>query len=103
MNSALEFHDSRVSSITSDGTHVSMRFGAAYLHESEGVPGVDEGTGWVQEGQLVFSNAVWRGSFEIEDGWLIEGELTAASEEPRSMIPVPRSPFFPRRRKRSLR
>src|SRR5213083_245493 len=89
MNSALEFHDSRVSSITSDGTHLSMRFKAAYLHKSEGVPGVDEGTGWVQEGQLVFSNAKWQGSFEIGDGWLINGQLTAGSEKPRSMVPVP--------------
>jgi hypothetical protein len=90
MNCALEFHDCRVKSITSvDGT-VSLNFCAAYLHKSEGVPGVDDGSGWVQEGKLEFVNATERGAaVDIGEGWMVGGTLAVQSGEPMSMLPVP--------------
>ncbi len=89
MNTALEFHDCSVSSITSDGAQVCLNFNSAYLHVSEGIPGVDDGTGWVQEAKLVFSGAKWHGSFAIGEGWLMDGQITIEPSEATSMLPVP--------------
>lgn len=88
MNCALEFHDSRASSISTDRGQLTLKFSAAYLHKSKGVPGVDAGTGWVQEGELTFSEATGGASIDIGDGWIIEGNLVAG-EETMSILPVP--------------
>ncbi len=89
MNCALEFHDCRVTSITSANGTISLNFSAAYLHKSEGVPGVDDGSGWVQEGKLEFVNATELGAVDIGEGWMVGGTLAVQSGEPMSMLPVP--------------
>src|SRR5438874_441067 len=88
MNCALEFHDSRVASITSNENEVSLRFNAAYLHKSKGIPGRDAGTGWVQEAMLNFFNAEIEGSLDIGEGWMVDGTLTIGCES-FYMLPVP--------------
>ena len=56
MNSSIEFHDSRIEAITEVGTQIFL-FLTAYLHRSEGKPGVDAGTGWKQAAALSFYDA----------------------------------------------
>jgi hypothetical protein len=49
MNSLIELHDSRVSNVTRGAGTVTIRFDPPYLHNSEGRPAVDPGTGWIQK------------------------------------------------------
>jgi hypothetical protein len=51
-NRAIEFHDSTFDGVRKDGTDLTLRFSAAHIHQSSGKPGVDEGSGWVQEALL---------------------------------------------------
>lgn len=88
MNCVLELHDSRVGSIRTDRGVLTLKFSAAYLHKSKGIPGVDAGSGWVQEGELAFVRAAYDASKDIGDGWIIEGNLTAG-EDTMSILPVP--------------
>jgi hypothetical protein len=89
LNCALEFHDCRVTSITSGDGTISLNFSAAYLHKSDGVPGVDDGSGWVQQGKLEFVNARELGAVDIGEGWMVGGTLAVQSRQPMSMLPVP--------------
>jgi hypothetical protein len=88
MNCALELHDSRVDSISIDQRELTLKFSAAYLHVSEGVPGVDAGSGWVQEGELTFTATGYDTSADIGDGWMIEGSISVGGET-MSVLPVP--------------
>jgi len=51
-NRAIEFHDSTFDGLERDGANVTLRFCAAYIHESNGEPGRDAGSGWIQEVRL---------------------------------------------------
>ena len=54
----------------------------AYIHKSEGRPGVDAGTGWTQDVIVVFGNGIIEGSItqwpaDLYDGTLeIDGEAS---------------------------
>lgn len=78
-NRAMEFHDSTFDGVERGGADVSLRFSAAYIHQSEGKPGVEAGSGWVQELRLHISEAslsgeilglpcnLWGGSIQLDD------------------------------------
>jgi hypothetical protein len=51
-NAALEFHDSEVSSIEAVAGDIQVFFAAAYVHRSNGTPGVNGGKGYVQAVEL---------------------------------------------------
>ena len=53
MNTVIEIHDSRVTEISNRNGTVIVHFQPTYLHKSEGRPGLDAGTGWVQEARLI--------------------------------------------------
>ena len=89
MNSSLELHDSKVSSVQSTGGIVTITFEAAYLHRSDGAPGRDEGTGWVQSGYLEFAAASLTGAPDIGEGWIVEGSLRVDGAGELGLIPVP--------------
>ena len=66
-----------------------MHFLPAYLHKSEGRPGIDSGTGWIQEARLIFADASVSGvspqlPCDVKDGELLLGEERHDNE-----IPVP--------------
>ena len=77
MNTAIELHDSDLSTIRLDGTSLVLSFAPAYLHRSGGRPGCDAGSGWTQAATLTFSEASV--SFlpdlpsTVYDGWLLVG------------------------------
>jgi hypothetical protein len=56
-NRAIEFHDSTFDSLERDGANVTLRFSEAYIHESNGEPGMAAGSGWVQEVRIHIGGA----------------------------------------------
>ena len=62
-NRAIEIHDSALQEIIVEGDAAVLHFPHVYIHESEGRPGVDAGTGWSQEAVLRIGNARVEGSF----------------------------------------
>lgn len=49
MNREIEFHDSTLKEIKLDEGNAVLCFDEAYVHQSEGTPGIDAGTGWAQK------------------------------------------------------
>jgi hypothetical protein len=68
---------------------VSLVFTSAYLHKSDGITGVDAGTGWTQAATLEFSSASVAGAHDIGDGWIMDGSLEVNGVQGLSGIPVP--------------
>jgi len=57
--------------------------------ETEGVPGIDAGTGWSQEGKLTISTGIIEGSFSELPRDLWDGCLAMDGTVSENMIPVP--------------
>ena len=87
-NRAMEFHDSTFDGLQTDGANLTLRFSAAYIHESEGEPGLDAGISWVQEVRLHFGNAFTSGSMSELPCYLWDGQISLADEW-LQMVPVP--------------
>ena len=89
MNSAIELHDSKVSSVKRDGQNVCIALEPAYLHRSGGRPGIDPGEGYLQSADLVFSGVE---SLEEEGqctGTLSDGSVAAERQEFANGLPLP--------------
>jgi hypothetical protein len=90
-NRAIEIHDSKLDAISIRAGEAVLHFPKVYIHESMGTPGVDAGSGWVQEALLRISDAAVKRSFskfpaDLLDGYLMLGESVLKNE-----IPVPLS------------
>lgn len=88
-NRAFELHDSEIASIEFDDGSAIFTFSHAYIHQSDGVPGVDSGTGWSQRAELKIENASEpelpkQMPYRIEDGLLKLND----TEHP-NLIPIP--------------
>ena len=83
----MEFHDSTFDGLDRDGANLTLRFSAAYIHESEGEPGLDAGIGWFQEVRLHFANAS-SGSMSELPCYLWDGQISLAGES-LQMVPIP--------------
>lgn len=71
-NAAIEFHDSHIMSWRFSGKNLVMSL-RAYVHRSSGRPGIDPGTGWIQDANALIRDAsVSRtlpdGPFQLSDG-----------------------------------
>lgn len=88
MNSAIEIHDSYLTSMATHGDLLELRF-SAYIHKSEGSPGVQAGTGWTQEVTLVFGNGSVEGSIIEWPADLYDGTLEIDGEASENMVPIP--------------
>jgi hypothetical protein len=80
MNSEVEIHDSTLASITPDGRDLVLCLAPAYVHRSAGRPGIDQGSGWLQDIDLVISEAVVESSpsgfpVNLSDGSFSDGEV----------------------------
>jgi Cysteine-rich CPCC len=84
----MEFHDSTFDGLDGDGANLTLRFSAAYIHESEGEPGLDAGIVWFQEVRLHFANTSTSGSMSELPCYLWDGRISLAGES-LQMIPVP--------------
>ena len=61
MNSEIELHDSVISEIHEIDRTMVVEFAPAYVHTSRGKPGLDAGTGWVQNARLRLTGATISG------------------------------------------
>jgi hypothetical protein len=87
MHRALEFHDSDVESIRVEGPRLIVKFSKAYIHQSEGRPGVTPGDVFLQSAELVFSDANPLVAAPAK-GALSDGVIVI-NESEFSMLPLP--------------
>ena len=90
-NRLIELHDSEIASIEFDGGTITITFSHAYLHQSDGVPGVDRGTGWSQRGELRISTSSRPNLPRPLPYQIDNGVLTLGGAEHCNEIPVPLS------------
>lgn len=57
MNTALELHDTKLEEIILDGSKATLCLSGAIVHKSEGIPGIDNGTCWVQKINIIVEEA----------------------------------------------
>jgi len=88
MNSAIGIRDSYLTSITKRGKSIEVRL-KAYIHKSEGTPGVDPGTGWTQDVTLLFGNGMVDGSITAWPADLYDGTLEIDGQASENIIPIP--------------
>src|SRR4029077_16850718 len=87
-NRAIEFHDSTFDGVEKDGTNGTLRFSAAYIHESDGKPALDAGSGWSQEARLHIAGASLSGEIPELPRDLWDGSIRLG-DELYQMIPIP--------------
>jgi hypothetical protein len=88
MNIALELHDSEVGACRSRDQDLCIAFSAAYVHHSEGAPGVDSGSGYVQALEMLLQQASWSGSLPSCLGRLSDGRISAGGQH-LQLVPLP--------------
>jgi hypothetical protein len=88
MNSALEFHDSEVRTVVGASGSLQVVFSSAYVHKSEGQPGINDGAGYTQPAELVFSEATWEGVSPLCSGRISDG-LLVVNGSSMSLVPLP--------------
>jgi hypothetical protein len=89
MKSAIEFHDSEVVElqVTEGALHILLE--PAYVHRSQGRPGIDAGSGFLQAAELVFSEAKYTEKDGPCSGPIDEGSVTIAGKRYSDMMPLP--------------
>ncbi len=87
-NRAIAFHDSTFDSLERDGANVTLRFSAAYIHEADGEPGRDAGSGWIQEARLQVVGASLSGTILELPCDLWDGDMRLGGDV-FPMIPIP--------------
>ncbi len=88
-NRVIELHDSTVRAITKSDDSLVVEFRPAYVHSSEGRPGLDPGTGWTQDADLVIRECnSWPTAAELP-AWISDGELIVGEERYPNVIPIP--------------
>ncbi len=85
---AIELHDSQLIGFVRVGAQVIV-FLRAYLHQSEGAPGVDRGTGWVQAAALRWAEARVVGAAGELPADIWDGSLIVGDEAMPNTVPVP--------------
>ncbi len=97
-NRAIEIHDSAVDSIAIENGVAVIHFVSAYIHQSDGIPGVDAGTGWTQEALLRIGHGAIEGAFSEEvrkalgndrPHYLYDGSLRVGDKVLDNVIPIP--------------
>ncbi len=89
MFKGVELHDSCIRAITVDGADVTVRFGPAYVHISAGKPGVDLGSGWVQDLDLSFTDATLTSEIGDFPRDLDDGEVSLGGVTHKNLVPLP--------------
>lgn len=89
MNQSVELHDSCIASITQKDEFVIVRFSPAYLHISDGVPGIDAGVGCVADLELEFRNGVIESACHSFPVTLYSGRILLGSVDFDNRFPLP--------------
>jgi hypothetical protein len=92
MNTAIDLRESKVSEISRQGTTVTVLFQPARLHKSDGRPGVDFGTVWLQDLRLIFSEASVIGPLPDFPVNLTSGKSVTNGETQINLFPISLKP-----------
>jgi len=85
---SIEIHDSVLTQISFSEKETRLHL-SAYMHQSEGIPGQDPGSGWVQEAVLHLQGAQVKGSFSELPITLSDGQFWSGHNNLMNLIPVP--------------
>lgn len=85
---AIEIHDSVLDALLLDCGDAVLHFSHLYIHETQGVPGIDPGTCWSQEGNLTINNAIIEGSFLEWPAHLHKGQIAVDGNVYENEIPI---------------
>jgi hypothetical protein len=88
-NRAIEIHDSVLDGLSLQDRNAVLHFSSVYIHESNGTPGVDAGSGLVQEATIKISDAVVEGTFSEWPADLHSGHFAASGKIFDNLIPIP--------------
>jgi hypothetical protein len=89
MNQMIELHDSEIAVSWFDQGAFIMIFSHAYIHRSDGRPGIDLGTGWSQRAELVIEEAA---EIDLPRAWpctIYHGSLELNGFVHKNAIPIP--------------
>ena len=89
MNQMIELHDSKIAVIWFDNEAARLIFSHAYIHQSEGEPGLDKGTGWSQRAELVLGEAT---KIDVPSSWpltIYDGSIELSGVVHDNQIPIP--------------
>jgi hypothetical protein len=86
---AIEIHDSILEQIVLTDCDATLHFSSAYIHQSEGTPGRDAGTVWVQRAILRIARARVSGAFSEFPVRLSDGRISLGERSTDNEIPVP--------------
>lgn len=89
MNRGIEIHDSTLVAIEPVGRDVALLLAPAYMHCSEGRPGVDPGSGWLQDTTLFIREAVVESSPSRLPCTLSDGAFSIGESSWENGIPLP--------------
>ncbi len=89
MKSEIEIHDSTLAAIDFVGSDIIITFAPAYIHRSEGRPGVDDGTGWSLDVDLIIRDATVESSPSFLPSWLADGTLKVEGVFWDNGVPLP--------------
>ena len=84
----IELHDSRVYALVEVGNQIVV-FLEVYIHQSEGRPGCDAGSGYGQAAALTFSAATMEGKLPEFPCDIEHGELEVNGTVTSNMFPIP--------------
>jgi len=88
-NRFIEIHDSVLAAISVSQGEAQLHFSSVYIHQSEGEPGRDVGSGWVQKAILRISDARIDGAFSEFPVDLSTGQVRLGNNNLDNEIPVP--------------
>jgi len=89
MNSVIEIHDSDVETVSSADGKAVLCFSSVYIHKSHGTPGVDPGTGWVQQARLTIAGGIIKSTLPLFPSELLGGYLRLGDSVLDNEIPIP--------------
>lgn len=88
LNSSMEIHDSILMRVETSAKQLKHSF-EGYIHKSQGRPGVDPGSGWIQNLILPIGNGTIEDAFQILPRDLVDGTLCIDEASMQNMIPIP--------------
>jgi len=88
-NHAIEIHDSVLAAVSFSQGEAKLHFSSVYIHQSDGVPLRDAGSGWVQEAVLRIHDASMEGAFSEFPVDLADGQTRMGPNILDNEIPVP--------------
>ncbi|MBX9660251.1 MAG: hypothetical protein K2X00_16955 [Nitrospiraceae bacterium] len=89
-NRIIELHDSTIERIATDlEGKIRVVFSSAYIHVSDGTPGIDKGSGFVQRAELQVEQGIISGSLPPFPSDISDGSMVLDGIRRDNTIPIP--------------